>query len=66
MKRYEIRLPCAYSDMLAAAFPEMDALAIAPAATLLVGVLKDQTELHSVLERIAEMGLEITEVRQEP
>jgi hypothetical protein len=52
--------------MLAAAFPEMDALAVAPAATLLVGVLKDQTELHSVLERIAEMGLEITEVRQEP
>lgn len=66
MKRYEIRLPCAYSDVLAAAFPEMDAIPVAPAATLLVGVLKDQAELHSVLERIAAMGLEISEVRQEP
>lgn len=65
MKRYEIRLPYALSDRLAAAFPEMDALQIAPATTMLIGTLQDQTELHGLLARIADMGLEILEVRQD-
>lgn len=65
MKRYEIRLPYALSDTLAAAFPEMEAVQIAPATTMLVGPLRDQAELHGLLSRIADMGLEITEVRQE-
>ncbi|QDZ14268.1 hypothetical protein [Humibacter ginsenosidimutans] len=65
MKRYEIRLPYALSDRLAAAFPEMEAVQIAPATTILVGTLRDQTQLHGLLARIADMGLEILEVRQE-
>ena len=32
--------------------------------TVLIGVLRDQSELHSLLARIAEMGLDVTEVRQ--
>lgn len=64
--RYEIRLPYALSETLASAFPEMDAVQIAPATTMLIGVLQDQTELHGLLARIADMGLEIVEVRQDP
>jgi hypothetical protein len=64
-KRYEIRLPYALSENLAAAFPEMDATQIGPSMTILIGSLRDQAELHGLLARIGEMGLEITEVRQE-
>jgi len=65
VKRYEIRLPYALSDRLAAAFPEMEAVQIAPATTILIGTLRDQTELHGLLARMADMGLEILEVRQD-
>lgn len=65
MKRYEIRLPYPLSDRLAAAFPEMEAVQIAPSTTILVGTLRDQTQLHGLLARIADMGLEILEVRQD-
>jgi hypothetical protein len=65
VKRYEIRLPYALTDRLAAAFPEMEAVQIAPATTILVGTLRDQTQLHGLLARIADMGLEIIEVRQD-
>jgi len=65
MKTCEIRLPYALSDTLAAAFPELNAVAIAPNSTMLVGPIRDQAELHSLLARIADLGLEITEVRQE-
>ncbi|RZU66702.1 hypothetical protein EV379_3068 [Microterricola gilva] len=64
MKRYEIRVPYALSETLAAAFPEMDAVQIGPSTTMLIGVLRDQSELHGLLARIAELGLDITEVRQ--
>lgn len=64
VKRYEIRLPYSRSDTLAAAFPEMEAVAMGLDTTVLVGVLRDQSELHSLLARIAEMGLDVTEIRQ--
>jgi len=64
-KRYEIRLPYARSEALAAAFPEMNAVEIAPSLTILTGMLHDQTELHGLLRRIADLGLEILEVRQD-
>lgn len=66
MHRYEIRLPYSRSDTLAAAFPEMEAMQLTPATTMLIGILQDQSELHGILARIADMGLEITEVRQDP
>ncbi|MCS5736337.1 hypothetical protein [Herbiconiux daphne] len=65
MKRYEIRLPYALSDTLAAAFPEMDAVPLGPKTTILVGELRDQSELHGMIARLSELGLEITEVRQD-
>lgn len=65
MSRYEIRLPYAWSDTLAAAFPEFDLVQIGPSETLLIGELHDQTELHSLLARIADLGLEIAELRHD-
>ncbi|SOC86899.1 hypothetical protein SAMN05660766_0563 [Curtobacterium sp. 314Chir4.1] len=65
MHRYEVRLPYALSDTLAAAFPEYELVQVAPAQTLLVGELRDQTDLHALLARIADLGLEIAEFRQD-
>ena len=60
MARYEIRLPYALSENLADAFPELTAIQVAPASTMLVGELRDQSDLQGVLARIADMGLDIT------
>ena len=65
MSRYEVRLPYASSPTLEAAFPEFELVQVAPAQTLLIGTLEDQTALHALLARIAELGLEIAELRQE-
>ena len=65
MKHYGIRLPYPRSDTLAAAFPEMEAVAMGSDTTVPIRVLRDQPELHSpLLARIAEMSLDVTEVRQ--
>ena len=64
MKNYEIRLPYMRSDTLAAAFPEMEAVAMGAETTVLIGQLHDQADLYALLARIAEMGLDVTEVRQ--
>lgn len=64
MTRYEIRLPYANSPSLQAAFPEMEAVQIAPDVTLLIGELRDQAELHSLIARLADLGLDFAEVRQ--
>ncbi|WP_411700829.1 hypothetical protein [Conyzicola sp.] len=66
MTTYEIRLPYAASQTLQDAFPEMKAVQIATDITLLIGDLRDQSELHGLIARLGDMGLEITEVRQEP
>ncbi|ROP74597.1 hypothetical protein [Curtobacterium sp. PhB115] len=64
MSRYELRLPYALSDTLEAAFPEFDLVQIGPAETLLVGSLQDQSQLHALLARVADLGLDIAELRQ--
>jgi len=66
MKIYEIRLPYDLSDTLAAAFPEFNAVQIASSTTVLTGALHDQAELHGVLARIADMGLDLAEVHVRP
>ena len=64
MARYEIRLPYALSDNLAETFPELTAIQVAPASTMLIGELRDQADLQGVLARIADLSLDITEVRR--
>ena len=65
MRRCEVRLPYASSATLEAAFPEFALVQIASAETLLIGTLRGECELHTLLARIADIGLEITELRQE-
>jgi hypothetical protein len=61
---YEIVLPYASSERLAAAFPEFACADVGRRRTVLVGELHDQAELHSVLARLADLGLELDQVRR--
>ena len=64
--RYEIRIACALSDTIRAAFPELDAMQLAPASTLLSGIIRDQSELHGLVARLGDLGIDITEIRTQP
>jgi hypothetical protein len=64
--RYEIRIACAASDTIRAAFPEMDAVQLTPSSTVLSGLIRDQSELHGLVARLGDLGIDITEIRTEP
>jgi hypothetical protein len=64
MVSYEIVLPHARSERLAAAFPEFSCRTDDDDHLIMRGELRDQTELHSVLGRVADLGLEIDAVRR--
>lgn len=64
--RYEIRIPCAISDTIRAAFPELDAVQLGPSTTVLSGPVRDQAELHGLVARLADLGIDITEIRTQP
>jgi hypothetical protein len=61
---YEIRIKGRVGDHLA------DALGLVPVAepadTVLRGPVADQEDLHGILERLQDMGLELVEIRQLP
>ena len=61
---YEIRIKGRVGDHLA------DALGLAtvvePVDTVLRGPVADQEDLHGILARLQEMGLELIEIRQLP
>jgi hypothetical protein len=61
--RYEIRVKGHMSDSVCTALEEFTA-SVAPAETVMRGELRDQSELHGVLERIQSLGLELIEVRR--
>ena len=60
---YEIRIRGRLSDSLSGAFEDFTA-AVKPAETVMRGEVRDQSELHGVLERIQSLGLELIEVRR--
>jgi len=60
---YEIRVKGRLSDSLSYAFGDFTA-AVKPAETVMRGEVRDQSELHGVLERIQSLGLELIEVRR--
>ena len=60
---YEIRIKGRLSDSLSGAFEDFNA-AVRPAETIMRGELRDQSELHGVLDQIQLLGLELVEVRQ--
>jgi hypothetical protein len=60
---YEIRVRGRVSPAVLAAFEGMSA-EVEPVETILHGPVGDQEELHSLLERVQELGLELVEVRR--
>jgi hypothetical protein len=62
---YEIRIKGRLSDTVTGAFEEFTA-AVKPAETVMRGEVRDQSELHGVLDRIQSLGLELIEVRRLP
>ena len=60
---YEIRVKGRLSDEFTEAFSDFTA-AVKPAETVMRGEIRDQAELHGVLDRISALGLELIEVRR--
>jgi hypothetical protein len=61
--RYEFRIKGRVGETVAASFDEFDT-EIEPAITVMRGPVRDQAELHALLERIQGLGLELVEIRQ--
>jgi len=64
-ERYEFRVKGRIGSSVAASFDEFDS-EVEPAITVLRGPVRDQSDLHAVLERIQSLGLELVEFRQVP
>jgi hypothetical protein len=62
---YEIRIKGRLSDSLSGAFEDFTA-AVKPAETVMRGEVRDQAELHGLLDQIQSLGLELIEVRRLP
>jgi len=60
---YEFRIKGRLSDSVTDAFQDFTT-SVKPAETVVRGDLRDQAELHGVLERIRSLGLELIEVRR--
>ena len=62
---YEIRVRGRVSPIVLEGFEGMEA-ELAHVETLLHGPVRDQAELHGLLDRIKALGLELVEVRRLP
>jgi hypothetical protein len=62
-ERYEFRVKGRIGSSVAASFDEFDT-EVEPAITVLRGPVRDQADLHALLERIQSLGLELVEIRQ--
>jgi hypothetical protein len=60
---YEIRIKGRLSDSLCGAFEDFTT-AVKPAETVMRGEVRDQSELHGLLDQIQSLGLELIEVRR--
>jgi hypothetical protein len=60
---YEIRVKGRLSDATSGEFEDFTA-AVKPAETVMRGEVRDQAELHGLLDRIQSLGLELVEVRR--
>ena len=60
---YEIRVKGRLSDTVTTAFEDFTA-SVKPAETTLRGEIRDQSELHGLLEQLQSLGLELIEVRR--
>lgn len=60
---YEIRILGSVSSRLAEQFPRLEQIPNPP-ETILVGPLRDQSELHALLALVDSLGLELVEARR--
>jgi hypothetical protein len=60
---YEFRIKGRLSDSLSGAFEDFTA-SVKPAETVMRGEVRDQSELHGLLDQIQSLGLELIEVRR--
>jgi len=60
---YEIRIKGRLGDSLGGAFEDFTA-SVKPAETVRRGAVRDQSELHRLLDQIQSLGLELIEVRR--
>jgi hypothetical protein len=60
---YEIRVKGRLSDTVTSAFEDFTAT-VRPAETTLRGEIRDQAELHGLLEQLQSLGLELIEVKR--
>jgi hypothetical protein len=63
--RYEVHVHGRVSDQTLADYPLL-AAGIEPVETVLVGVVRDQSELSGLVLRLQDDGLEVTEFRRLP
>lgn len=62
--QYEIRVQGESADALLAALPQFTKVTAPPTpTTVLRGVLRDQAELHGVLQILEQLDLDLVEVR---
>jgi hypothetical protein len=62
---YQIRIRGRVSAALLDSFQGMDS-SVEPVETVLHGPVRDQAELHGLIDRIQALGLELVEVRRLP
>jgi hypothetical protein len=62
---YEIRIRGRVSRALLQSFEGMDSN-LEPVETVLHGPVRDQAELHGLIDRIQALGLELVEIRRLP
>jgi hypothetical protein len=60
---YQIRVKGRLSDTMTGAFEDFTA-SVKPAETTLRGEIRDQAELHGLLDRLQSLGLELIEVKR--
>jgi hypothetical protein len=63
--RYEFRIRGRLSEPLLARFDTLES-ELEPVETVLHGPVRDQAELHGILEQVQTLGLELIEVRRLP
>jgi len=63
--RYEIRVRGRVSAAVLDTFDDMES-EVEPVETILHGPVRDQAELHGLLNRLQSLGLELIEVRRLP
>ena len=62
---YEFRIRGRVSEPVLTSFEGLDS-EVEPVETILHGPVRDQAELHGILDRLQSLGLELVEVRKLP